>query len=403
MTQLETKKEVNGLTATLVFLYAAGYLTRINYGAIISEMEQATGFARSLLSMAPTGSFVTYGVGQIISGICGDRFSTKRLISLGLAVTAAMNLLLPLCVDPYQMLAVWCVNGFAQAFLWPPIVKTMAAYLKEKDYSNAMVKVSCGSSLGTLVVYLLSPLMIAAFGWKSVFTGAAICCAAMLLVWHKIGLDVPPVPRKAREAGSGSKGVIFTPAMLCILVAIAFHGMLRDSVMTWMPSYVAETYQLDNSAAILSGVILPLFSLVCFWLAEKLHNKVFHNILVCAAVIFGVSMLAAGGLYLFPGAGAAVAVLLLGLIKGCMSGVNFLLISILPRRFKKYGNVSTVSGVLNSATYVGSAMSTYGIAVISERFGWSISTFVWLLLSVGSLALCLVDVPAWKRTYPEEE
>ena len=402
MTQLETKQQIRSLTATFVFVYLVSYLTRINYGAIISEMEQATGFSRSLLSMAPTGSFITYGVGQIVSGICGDRFSTKRLISLGLGITTVMNLLLPLCNNPYQMLAVWCVNGFAQAMLWPPIVKTMAVYLRQQDYGNAMVKVSWGSSLGTMAVYLLAPLLIGLMGWKSVFVAAAVCGAVTLIIWHKVGRDVPPTPRKTRVESKGTARVIFTPVMLCVLVAIAFHGMLRDSVMTWMPSYVAQTYQLDNSAAILSGVILPLFSLVCFRITERLQRNVFHNLLVCAAVLFGASMLAAGGLYLFPGAGAVVAVLLLAVIKGAMSGINFLLISLLPRKFHKYGNISTMSGVLNSATYVGSAVSTYGIAVISEQFGWSASTLVWLVLSAASIALCLANVPGWKKAYPDE-
>jgi OPA family glycerol-3-phosphate transporter-like MFS transporter len=234
-----------------------------------------------------------------------------------------------------------------------------------------------------------------------VFLGAATCGAAMVVFWSKTGRDVPPSPPKNREGSKAATRALFTPVMLCIMVVIAFHGMLRDSVMTWMPSYVAETYQLDNSAAILSGVILPVFSLVCFRITERLHRKVFPNLLVCASVLFGASILASGVLYLFPGSGAAIAVFMLAVIKGCMSGVNFLLISILPRRFRKHGNISTVSGVLNSATYVGSAVSTYGIAVISETFGWSASTLTWLILSIACAAICLVNIPVWKKTYPE--
>ena len=86
--------------------YMISYMTRINYSTIISEMECATGMSRSLLSMALTGSAVTYGIGQIISGVCGDKFSPKRLVSFGLVTTVLMNLLIPLCSSPYQMLVV---------------------------------------------------------------------------------------------------------------------------------------------------------------------------------------------------------------------------------------------------------------------------------------------------------
>ena len=68
--------------------YFVSYISRINYGAIISEMETATNISRSLLSMAITASFITYGTGQIVSGIIGDKISPKKLVGIGLIVTA---------------------------------------------------------------------------------------------------------------------------------------------------------------------------------------------------------------------------------------------------------------------------------------------------------------------------
>lgn len=92
MQELQNKKQVRKLALLLGSVYMISYITRINFGAIISEMEYATGISRSLLSMSITGSFITYGIGQIVSGILGDRFSPKKLMSLGLAMTILMNL-----------------------------------------------------------------------------------------------------------------------------------------------------------------------------------------------------------------------------------------------------------------------------------------------------------------------
>lgn len=76
---METAKKTNLRSISLLFFltYMVSYITRTNYGAIIAEMEVATDMSRELLSMALTGSFITYGIGQIISGIIGDRFSPK--------------------------------------------------------------------------------------------------------------------------------------------------------------------------------------------------------------------------------------------------------------------------------------------------------------------------------------
>ena len=64
MEALQSKREINRLALLFTLAYMISYVTRINYGAVISEMERETGIARDLLSMALTGSFVTYGLGQ---------------------------------------------------------------------------------------------------------------------------------------------------------------------------------------------------------------------------------------------------------------------------------------------------------------------------------------------------
>ena len=96
------KQPLNASAITLLFMmvYMVSYMTRVNFSAIVAEIEQATEMSKELLSLSLTGSFVTYGVGQIVSGVCGDRFSPKKLVSMGLSVTIAMNLLLPFCVNP---------------------------------------------------------------------------------------------------------------------------------------------------------------------------------------------------------------------------------------------------------------------------------------------------------------
>ena len=100
MNKLQGKKQVNRLAILFAITYMVSYMTRINYGAIISEMATATSLSKSQLSMALTGSFFTYGVGMIISGIIGDRVSPKKLVSLGLSVSVFMNILIPLCQNP---------------------------------------------------------------------------------------------------------------------------------------------------------------------------------------------------------------------------------------------------------------------------------------------------------------
>lgn len=392
-------------TTALIWLFAitymVSYMTRINFGAVVSEMVQDLGWSRSLLAAALTGSFITYGTGQVVSGICGDRFSPKKLVACGLAVTVCMNLLIPLCQSPMSMVAVWSVNGFAQAFLWPPMVRLMTALFSGEDYDRAVVRVSWGSSFGTILIYLLAPVAITLTGWKGVFVLSALCGAGILLIWLRCCPEsVIEATAKKQQGKSGGSG-IFSPLMFGIMTAVMLQGMLRDGVTTWMPSYIAETYDLSNEIAILTGVLLPLFSILCFQAVSKLYRRKFQNPMACAGVIFGCGAAAAVVLLLLTGKAPALSVLFSAVLTGAMHGVNLLLVSMIPPFFKKYGNVATVSGVINSCTYVGSAASTYGIAVLSEQLGWSTTLLLWVLIACTGTAVCLAFVKPWNQKFQE--
>ena len=398
LNKLTDRKAVAGITWLFAITYMVSYLTRINYGAVISEVVTDTGYTKDLLAMAVTGSFITYGAGQIVSGIIGDRISPKKLITLGFIVTTVMNLLMILCCNPWQMLIVWCINGFAQSFMWPPLVRLMSALVSREDYKGVSTKVAWGSSIGTMVIYLVSPILISLSGWRAIFIFSAVSAVLMIFVWNRFCPEIQ-TEKAAREKKQHVKSPLFAPVMLCIMVAIILMGMLRDGVTTWMPSYIAETYHLSNAVSILTGVVLPIFSILCFQVVNRLYRKNFSNPITCGALIFALGAVAALGLVFTTGKVAALSVLFSAVLTGAMHGVNLMLIMMVPAYFDRYGNVSTASGVLNSCTYIGSAASTYGIALLSEKLGWSFTLWVWLGIAVAGTVICFLCVRPWKKKF----
>lgn len=396
---LEKRKDVTRLGVLFAVTYMVSYITRINFGAVISEMERATQISRDLLSMSVTGSFVTYGVGQVLSGILGDRFSPKKIISVGFLITTLMNLLIPLCNSPYTMLLIWCINGFAQSLMWPPMVKLMTAFFSQSDYERVSIWTLWGGSFGTIFIYLVSPLLIAVSGWRLVFVFSGICGGLMLIFWNKLALDAEVSPPVRATAPKGSIKYLFAPVMIFIMITIIFQGMLKDGVTTWMPSYIADTYNLGSVISILTGVVIPLFTIVMNKAFATLYKRLITNPVTCAGAIFGMGTVFALGLYLTSGRSAVASIILTALLVGSMHGVNLMLICMVPLFFKKYGNVSTVSGIINACNYVGSAISTYGIAVLSQRSGWSVTVLIWVMFAIVGTIICLVCARPWRRSY----
>ncbi len=389
----------NALAIFLMITYMVSYITRINFGAVIVEMVSSTGFSKTELSAAVTGSFLTYGLGQVISGWFGDKYQPKILILLGLLVSSSMNLLIPVCPSPMLMTAVWCINGLAQAFMWPPIVRLMVNLCTEEEYAHTSIIVSYGSASGTILIYLITPLIISITSWRFVFIFSAVCGFIMAAVWNKLCPELKKVKLRKKQTSKGIAKIMFSPLMLAIMLAIISQGALKDGITTWMPTYIAETYKLGNSIAILTGIILPVFTMICIRTANLIHSRFIKSTVFCAGAIFLVSLISSVLLLMVTGKDAISSTLLSALLTGCMHGVNYMLIVILPSFFKSTGFVSLISGLLNACTYIGSALSTYGIAILTDNYGWNTTIAVWIGIAALGTLLCFAFAPVWKKKY----
>lgn len=267
-------------------------------------------------SMAVTGSFVTYGIGQLISGWLGDRIKPRYLMFIGLMVSAGMNVCVPLFSRPTAMLVFWCINGFAQALMWPPMVRLLSDYLDQDTYKKSCVWVGWGSSAGTIFLYLFAPVCIVWKGWRSLFFLCAGCAVLFAFAWIKaIGSAEKRMQKSSagsftKATAGASRGDAGTengtsleentsalqktiplpektaPMLAIIMLAIMMQGILRDGITTWMPSYISETFHLASSVSILTGIALPLFGIMCSQIASLINRKLIHNELRCGMAIF---------------------------------------------------------------------------------------------------------------------
>lgn len=79
-----------------------------------------------------------------------------------------------------------------------------------------------------------------------------------------------------------------------------------------------------------------------------------------------------------------------------MHAVNLFLVSILPNRFRKYNIVSTMSGIINALTYVGSALAIYGFGYLSETFGWGACVFSWIVIAALGAHISFLAIKRWQ-------
>lgn len=396
------KRAFIALTALCTAAYFVSYISRINLSAAMVEIV-ASGFAeKTTVALALSINSITYGTGQIVSGYLGDRCKPQNVVLSGFLLAAMMNLGVAFAPDQRLLIALWAVNGFAQALMWPPIVRILTQHLSGDEYSIACKWVGWGGAFGTIAVYALLPLILAVSSYHMVFVVSGCVALMMAIVWkllYERGFAHLPTRSlfTAPSAGgtpTGAHPFSATALMLMglVMLSIVMQGALRDGVTNWLPTLVSESFGLDSSAAILSGVLLPIFHILCSQIASQLHRRVLRNELLCCGVIFAAATVVTA---LLNGSGVISTVVLCAMLVGCMHGVNFVLTCMVPPCFARYGHVSLVSGVLNSSTYIGSAISTYGIAVFSQIFGWTPTIWLWAVIAGAGMLICLLLVKKW--------
>ena len=389
-------------------VYFASYLLRINFAVMIVKICSEMALPKSSLAVVVTALTVAYGIGQVVSGLLGDKIKPQWMLTVGIGVAVACNLAMYFAQAVPLMTVIWCINGFAHAMLWPPMVRMMSTHLRNDEYSYAVVRVSCGSSIATILLYLGCPLLLKLTDWRTVML---ICAACGALIW---GFWVLVSPRLLRGNGVienqqltsktqipnnvALPKFVFLPIVL-IMLGIILQGVMRDGVTNWMPSFLNETFGMPEENAIFSTVILAVFSMVSFVFFDVVQRKLFQNEVFCAAMIFVLAAVSAGVMYVVNlfGGSVVISMLLMAVIVACMHGINLMLISVVPKRFVRTGKVSTFSGILNACTYVGASLSTYGFAALAERFGWIFTILMWVIVSVLGIVVCLLAAPIWRR------
>ena len=84
------------LTFICSLVYFASYLTRLNYQVMIAAVAEAEQLAKSTVSLAVTALFISYGLGQLLAGVLGDKAEPETLILAGLGGSVVINFLMPL-------------------------------------------------------------------------------------------------------------------------------------------------------------------------------------------------------------------------------------------------------------------------------------------------------------------
>lgn len=441
---MEKKKLVDKKMGNFLFLlcwcvYFASYIGRLNYSSVMSSIIE-----EGLLSFSQAGSismvyFFAYGIGQLCNGILGDRLKPQNMIFFGLFCSGLSNLLMGSVRIFSAMAVLWGINGYMQSMIWPPIIRIFAEKYTEERKRKCSVDIASSMAVGTLTSYFLSACAMKWISWQAAFFLAAGVMILIALGWNagygaverflkpdraaenalqdrspdfsenEILSEKKKTEKRKTEkrktdervaggkegAGENGKRQVSLPALIVgsglagILLPVMIHGVLKDGITQWVPTYIYDCFDVTNSFSVLVTMILPLINLSGAYMARYADRKHPEEEIRTSVIFFGGALVSLLLLLLFGKYHVFLAVVLFAVITASMMAVNTLYVNMIPLHFEKQGRVAAVSGLLNSVAYIGSAVSTFTIGIMVEKAGWTVTMSSWAVITAVALGICL--------------
>ena len=414
------KKKIASSGLTVLFIaacwmaYSFSYIGRLNFSASMADMTSSGVLLKSQAGAVTTGFFICYGCGQFLSGMLGDRINPRYLVFAGLVCSSLINFGIAMGPPLWFMIVLWSLNGFAQSLLWAPICKIVSDRVSSNRRQKACTALATTMAGGTLMAYILSALLINAFGWKAAFISGSSATLLAAVVWitvttkieheadkngiveeievkHEEGEEVPH-----EEIPTGLWQLLCVSGLTILALVGGVQGVLKDCMSTWVPTFIEDMFNMGSVISILTGAFLPIFGFFGPIFTNKLMMKT-RDELSSLFILFLISSGCLAMLALFGRFSIAISIVALALTYACSLGQNMILIGTLPMYFSKLGKVSTITGTMNALCYVTTAAVSWIVGVLVDRTGWTIVMAGWFVLSALAAVGTLFAKRRWNK------
>src|SRR5438094_8305278 len=91
--------------------YGSFYFCRNNLGVALPGLGAELGYTKAQLGTVLMALKLAYAAGQFINGQLAERFSSRKLLALGLLASAALHVLFGWATSLYLLTFIWACNG----------------------------------------------------------------------------------------------------------------------------------------------------------------------------------------------------------------------------------------------------------------------------------------------------
>jgi len=395
--------------------YASFYIGRVNISVALPGIMAEFGWTKADVGAIGTALFWAYAIGQFINGQLGDKFGSRVLITVGLTVSALMNLLFGFSQALGVMIIIWAVNGYFQSMGWAPTVKTLANWFPPRMRGKLSGRLGTSYILGGAISVALAGFITARFGWRATFFVPVVILLVSAIHWYLRARNSPEsaglptleelegeaTPTEGKEISSEDKylGLRYTlkqslgnRVVWIMGFGLFFVNIVRYGFLTWAPTYLFETQKAGIDKAAYSSLIFPLAGAVGAIFAGWATDRWFQSRRAPVAGIFlFMTGIAAWGYRAIDLENQwFLGLITLAAIGFFVFGAHVLIVAAAPMDFGTRKAASSATGFIDGLGYLGAGLQGIVTGLLVDRWGWTAGFAFWIVcafLAAGVMIL----------------
>ena len=363
---------IQAVTA-MILGYGMYYVMRMTLGVAKKPMIEA-GFTPTQLGLIGAGMLIAIAVGKCANGFIADYCNIKKIVPLGLLGAAVVNVILGFADNYLVFLVLWFVNGCFQSMGSAPCTVSLSQWFSKSQLATYYGLFNIAHYVGEGATYLVTAVIIVAFGWHSAFLLPGLICVVLAFIMYYFMRDRPEtyglpsanefegeaVQEKKEQSVSKKEAqmmVLKNPYVWLLGIAAICLGISRYSISSWGVIFLQEDkgFDLVTAGSIMS--LSPVLGGIGGCLSGIISDKIFKSHHSVTTIVFGCIMFAGiSGVCLVPAGEPTMAALCVAVfgfgLGGCLSFVGGLLaVDLCPRKA-----TGAAMGVIGLMAYGGAAL-----------------------------------------------
>ncbi|MFP5113926.1 MFS transporter [Bacillaceae bacterium C204] len=285
----------------LLLLVTINYVDRAVLSIAMPEIQKDLSLDPAIVGLILSSFFWGYALMQVPSGWLADKYRPDKIVFGAAFAWGIVQMMTGFITGAKSLMFLRVLLGITEAPVMPGCSKLQSIWLSSKERGRGATIIDSGAPLGTAVG---GPIIIAFMawfgGWRGALIGAGILTIVIAwLVWRVIkggpngnpnvneaerehirqALEEEYEEHKRNATGIkiGAKDYLKARNFWCMCLGWFSFNTVFYGLMTWGPSYLAKTQNLDIKA--IGGSILIIFGsgfvgeIIGGWITDKWRDK----------------------------------------------------------------------------------------------------------------------------------